>query len=120
MRPALSLGDDMLVKLICILPDTTTWQDSFPTLENTKEQVLCQQAEESKEGHESRKAVFESTRLLIDRLSLRTAAMTTPQTLKMVNFPAVFSHTLECNYSPSRVSHLNASGRGPTHSPRRR
>ena len=48
MRPALSLGDDMLAKLSCILPDNTTWQDSFPTLENTNEQVLCQQAEESK------------------------------------------------------------------------
>ena len=48
MRPALSLGDDTLVKLNCIVPDNTSWQDSFPTLDNTKEQVLCQQAEESK------------------------------------------------------------------------
>ena len=45
MRPALSFGDAIIVKLSCILPDKTSWQDLFQTLDNTKEQVPCQQAE---------------------------------------------------------------------------
>ena len=37
-----------MVKLSCIPLAKTIWQNAFPTLDNTKEQVPCQQAEEWK------------------------------------------------------------------------
>lgn len=104
IRPTLSFGDDIVVKLSCIRPADTSWEDLFPTLDNTKEQVPCQQAEQLKGKDTSRGKRFLKIRLLIDGPSLRNAAMTKLQTLKMINFGTVFYRTLQCSQSPPRVS----------------
>ncbi len=83
MRPALSFGDDIVVKLSCIPSDKTSEQDLFHTLDDTKEQVACHQAEEWKGGNTTQgKPLFVKKGSLFDRPSLRTAAMTMLLNLK--------------------------------------